>query len=149
MDDVPRSLLLTRAQVARELQVSIATVRRLEKKKLHPKRDRDGVMRFDRREVIELAGQRGREVPIEGKVAARVFSLFDRGASLREVVQESEQPPVVVRMLWLEYQTPLGEIPDHAARAGGRAELEDERHDRELAQMQAGLTERRARRRSG
>jgi hypothetical protein len=47
--------MLTRAQVARRLGKSIATVRRLEGDQLHPRRDDAGVYRFDSAEVDRLA----------------------------------------------------------------------------------------------
>jgi hypothetical protein len=51
--------MLTRAQVARRLGKSIATVRRLEGSQLHPRRDASGVFRFDEAEVSRLAAARG------------------------------------------------------------------------------------------
>jgi hypothetical protein len=50
--------MLTRSQVAQRLGKSIATVRRLEGSSLHPSRDRDGVHRFDAREVEWLVNGR-------------------------------------------------------------------------------------------
>lgn len=46
--------MLTRSQVARRLGRSLATVRRLEGKELHPERDARGVHRFDPLEVAAL-----------------------------------------------------------------------------------------------
>lgn len=47
--------MLTRSQVARRIGRSLATVRRLEGKELHPRPDARGVNRFDSKEVDELA----------------------------------------------------------------------------------------------
>src|SRR5688572_29571556 len=47
--------MLTRAQVARRLGKSIATVRRLEGESLHPLQDEAGVYRFDAAQVDRLA----------------------------------------------------------------------------------------------
>lgn len=47
--------MLTRAQVAKRLGKSIATVRRLEGDQLHPRRDEAGINRFDAAEVNRLA----------------------------------------------------------------------------------------------
>jgi hypothetical protein len=47
--------MLTRAQVAKRLGKSIATVRRLEGEQLHPRRDEAGTHRFDAGEVERLA----------------------------------------------------------------------------------------------
>lgn len=57
--------MITRAQVARRLGRSIATVRRLEGSVLHPSRDVDGVYRFDASEVDRVVAERAaRPVPI-------------------------------------------------------------------------------------
>ena len=45
----------------------------------------------------------------EGRLAVRVFYLFDDGSELREIVQELEVPPGVVRDLWHEWLVDLGE----------------------------------------
>lgn len=45
---------MTRSEVARALGRSIATVRRIEGVYLHPRRDANGIHRFDAREVREL-----------------------------------------------------------------------------------------------
>ena len=47
--------MLTRSQVAKRLGKSIATVRRLEGDRLHPRRDEAGINRFDPAEVDRLA----------------------------------------------------------------------------------------------
>jgi hypothetical protein len=39
--------------------------------------------------------------------AARVFYLFDHGRELREIVEELEVPPGVVRDLWHEWMIDL------------------------------------------
>jgi hypothetical protein len=45
----------------------------------------------------------------EGRIAARVFYLFDKGRELREIVEELEIPPGIVRDLWHEWLTDLDE----------------------------------------
>lgn len=64
--------MLTRAQVAKRLGRSIATVRRLEGVALHPVLDSDGIHRFDPDEVERVA-ERGRVLPagVGGCDAAR------------------------------------------------------------------------------
>jgi hypothetical protein len=47
--------MLTRSAVAKLLRRSIATVRRLEGQELFPRRDRNGVLRFDEGEVAAVA----------------------------------------------------------------------------------------------
>jgi hypothetical protein len=49
--------MLTRGQVAKRLGKSIATVRRMEGRALHPKRDQKGVLRFDPAEVERVVRQ--------------------------------------------------------------------------------------------
>lgn len=64
---------------------------------------------FDPAEVAELktsrmAGTRLPATPLpEGRLAARVFYMFDHGRELREIVEELEVPPGVVRDLWHEW----------------------------------------------
>lgn len=68
--------MLTRAQVARRLGRSIATVRRLEGSVLHPTRDHRGVYRFDDAEVAKLARDR-RLSPREGDGASARSGWFE------------------------------------------------------------------------
>ena len=49
--------MLTRGQVAKRLGKSIATVRRMEGRALHPKRNQKGVLRFDPAEVERVVRQ--------------------------------------------------------------------------------------------
>lgn len=46
--------MLTRSAVAKRLRRSIATVRRLEGQELFPRRDRNGILRFDESEVAAV-----------------------------------------------------------------------------------------------
>ena len=100
---------LTRAQVAAELGYrSIFPIRKMEGTKLHPVREARGWL-FDPAEVAELKTARMAAAPLpaaalsEGRLAARVFYLFDHGRELREIVEELEVPPGVVRDLWHEW----------------------------------------------
>ena len=105
---------LTRAQVAAELGYrSIFPIRKMEGTKLHPVREARGWV-FDPEEVAELKTARMAPRPAappmsEGRIAARVFYLFDHGRELREIVEELEVPPGVVRDLWHEWMIDLGE----------------------------------------
>jgi hypothetical protein len=89
----------------------------------------------------------------EGRIAARVFYLFDHGRGLREVVQEAEVPPSVVRELWHEWLTDLdeGEMERRKTSQEERRqrreqeemrELErrSERDEKNFATMMAGIT---------
>jgi transcriptional regulator with XRE-family HTH domain len=114
---------LTRGQVAERLGVSLATVRRLEGKRLHPRLE-DGVWLFDPLEVAAVMAQRGTTKAAEmvkpgsaGAVAAVVFGLLDDHRGFREIVQLTEQPPEVVRALhrqWLSGFVLPPEDDDHA-----------------------------------
>jgi len=103
----PHAGWLTRAQVAAELGYrSIFPIRKMEGKELRPVRDARGWL-FDPAEVAALKAKRplGKSpAPLpEGRLAARVFFLFDHGRDLREIVEELEVPPSVVRNLWHEW----------------------------------------------
>ncbi len=99
---------LTRAQVAAELGYrSIFPIRRMEGQTLHPVREARGWV-FDPAEVAALKATRMAQAPggaplPEGRLAARVFYLFDHGRELREIVQELEVAPSIVRDLWHEW----------------------------------------------
>jgi hypothetical protein len=105
---------LTRAQVAAELGYrSIFPIRKMEGTKLHPVRETRGWV-FNPEEVAELKLTRTAPRPAapavpEGRIAARVFYMFDHGRELREIVEELEIPPDVVRELWHEWMVDLGE----------------------------------------
>jgi hypothetical protein len=110
----PREGWLTRAQVAAELGYrSIFPIRKMEGTKLHPVREPRGWV-FDPTEVAGLKATRITPTPAgpprsDGQIAARVFYLFDHGRELREIVQEAEVPPSLVRELWHEWLTDLHE----------------------------------------
>ena len=107
---------MTRADVADSLGVSVATVRRLEGKTLHPTRASDGHWCFDSREVeaVRPAVARGENAappakpaargPVDGELAARLFPLFERGASFDAVVRETHASPTAVRALFHEWR---------------------------------------------
>src|SRR5260221_9070027 len=81
---------LTRAQVAAELGYrSIFPVRKMEGHDLHPVRSARGWL-FDPAEVAALKAKRPLGAAVapaaEGRIAARVFYLFDKGRELREIV---------------------------------------------------------------
>ncbi len=104
----PHDGWLTRAQVAAELGYrSIFPIRKMEGQTLHPIREARGWV-FDPTEVAGLKAARAKPSPTglplsEGRLAARVFYLFDHGRELREIVEEIEVPPGVVRDLWHEW----------------------------------------------
>jgi hypothetical protein len=131
---------LTRAQVAAELGYrSIFPIRKMEGQALHPVREARGWL-FDPAEVSALKATRtstaptGASIP-EGRLAARVFFLFDHGRELREIVQELEVSPGVVRDLWHEWLVGLedGEL-DRRKSAGD--ERRRRREAEELRQLE-------------
>ncbi len=93
----PHEGWLTRAQVAAELGYrSIFPMRRIEGQKLHPARKTRGWV-FDPAEVAALKAAADGGEPAaphsEGRLAARMFYLFDHGRELREIVEELEFRP--------------------------------------------------------
>jgi hypothetical protein len=98
---------MTRTHVAKRLGVSIATVRRMEGRELHPTVDERGVRFFAITEVETILVRR-RQTPErppndEGEVAARVFGLLRHGCDLRTIVITAKVPPRVVRALYAEW----------------------------------------------
>jgi hypothetical protein len=125
----PHDGWLTRAQVAAELGYrSIFPVRKMEGHELHPVRAARGWL-FDPAEVAAVKAKRpigGTAAPVsEGRIAARVFYLFDKGRELREIVEELEIAPGIVRDLWHEWLTDLDE-----GEANRRKIAQDERRRR-------------------
>jgi len=101
---------LTRGQVADQLGTSVASVRRLEGKTLHPTKGADGVNRFDAAEVQALAADPTSSSPAklrrsaDGDLAAEAFIRFSKGLSPREVVIELRQPPEVIQALHRQWR---------------------------------------------
>jgi hypothetical protein len=105
--------------------------------KLHPVREARGWL-FDPAKVAELKTARMAATPLratplsEGRLAARVFYLFDHGRELRKIVEEFEVPPhVVVRDLWHEWMIDLQD--GEAVRR--KSEQEDRRQRREQDEL--------------
>ena len=132
---------LTRAQVAAELGYrSIFPIRKMEGTKLHPVREARGWL-FDPAEVAELKTARmaAAQLPAaplsEGRLAARVFYLFDHGSELREIVEELEVPPQVVRNLWHEWMIDL-EDGEAERKKSAQAERQRRREEEELRELE-------------
>ena len=70
-----------------------------------------------------------------GELAAEIFQRFDQGQSLREVVMVCRQPPELVRALYRQWGTPLGEAEPAAPDA--LAEKDDQDLVRWEEQMRA------------
>jgi hypothetical protein len=67
----------------------------------------------------------------EGRLAARVFHLFDTGRELREIVEELEIAPAMVRDLWHEWLVDLEEAEQNRRKTA----QEDRRRRAEEAQL--------------
>ena len=114
-DEELKLAALTRDDVAKRLEVSISTVRRLEGTRLHPLIDDKGVRRFKASDVERLAKEmqaeqrsprnaqravvRAAEMP-KGELAALVFERLEQRHSLSEIVIALRVPPEDVRELY-------------------------------------------------
>lgn len=119
---------MTRGQVARRLGVALASVRRLEGTRLHPRQGADGAWLFDPDEVESVAAARAQERSgyVAGDDDARVFELIEAGRSHSDIVRTTKLPSPVVRRLFAEHRA-------------GFAKLDPDDHDddRELAELDA------------
>jgi len=120
----------------------------MEGKDLHPETI-DGVHYFTRSDVETVATSlpftaRARGRLDEGQIAARVFYLIDHGKELREIVEELEIPPDLVRTLYHEWKTDFMDGEEERRRAAEEAvadrqarqlERDAERHSRDLARI--------------
>lgn len=121
----------TRHEVAEHLGISIATVRRMEGRKLHPVPDARGVRRFDADEVRALRAERTTRPASKrehhGELAARVFEQFAGGADLRRIVVTVRVHPSIVRALYAEWLVSLVQGEQRRRDAAEAAEDERER----------------------
>ncbi len=145
-DDTQPTGPLTRAGAARHLGVSVATVRRMEGRTLQPAIDARGRHLFERAEVYALAQARARttrgQTP-EGKVAAKVFTMFEEAAELPEIVIALEIEPLLVRALYREWRVNL---EAHYLRTIREAKIRREARTEAQAQREIDDWERRFRR---
>jgi hypothetical protein len=100
---------LTRSEVAALLRVSIATVRRLQGRDLHPARSGDGPYLFDPNEVEQVRANRPlppepRTCADPGELAAEAFKLFREGVDVRDVVIALRRPPGEVAELYASWE---------------------------------------------
>jgi hypothetical protein len=113
-----KAQLLSRAQVADRIGMSVPTVRRYEGTLLHPHVDEQGVHWFDPREVTALAASRANnaiannklrnakpatETRTRGELAAQVFERFEQRQSQAEIVIGLRVEPETVRELFDQY----------------------------------------------
>ncbi len=90
---------------------------------------------FDPLEVAQVTADRGgtgarssARAISEGAVAAAIFRLLDCRRSFREIVELTEQPPEVVRDLYLEWRFGFNEPPG----CEDRNRIDRDRDEREL-----------------
>jgi hypothetical protein len=111
----------------------------MEGTKLHPVREARGWV-LDPVKVAGLKATRMAPSPAaparsDGQIAAKVFYLFDHGRELREIVQEAEVPPHVVRELRHEWLTDLHE-GETERRKTAREERRRRREEEELRELE-------------
>ena len=142
---------LTRSQVAELLAISVATVRRLEGRELHPALDDRGRNLFDRDEVDRLAVKRSARRTARaqrrldaGEIAARAFELFDQQVSLHDCVTRLRQTPEVLVALWKQWRR--GNFRDwieqeNQQRVREQAEEQERRENEEFARQMKEIEE--------
>jgi hypothetical protein len=155
-EPVTKADLLTRAQVAKRLGISLSSVRRMEDDRLHPTVGADGVRRFDPAEVAMVASELIERTPAAGKrrggtsnsgppaiapgeLAARVFECLEERQSLAEIVVGLRVAPDVVRKLHHEWL--VGLVEGELANAHHALPMDDARRLRERHMPAGGLAE--------
>lgn len=122
--------------MAKRLGTSVASVRRLEGRVLHPQRGERGVWLFSAAEVARAAstyaGKQKRPSTDDGELAARAFELFRLGHDLAAIVVELRQQPRTIRELYAEWIVDLSTGQFERERLSDEHErLKDEReHER-------------------
>ena len=95
----------TRGEVAKILGCSVSSVITYERRnRLHPTDDRQGIKRFDPAEVRAVRARPRKAVPgtplTKGEVEACVFSMFNRGSNLRDIVIALQIESSEVQRIW-------------------------------------------------
>jgi hypothetical protein len=95
----------------------------------------NGVHYFSADEVDEVAcslppSTRARRRLDEGQIAARVFRLIDSGKEVREIVEELEVTPQLVRTLYREWKTDF--LSGEEERLRAEQDAVEERHLRQM-----------------
>jgi hypothetical protein len=112
--DVDITDWITRGEVAAILRVSIATVRRMEGRDLHPRRMASGFYLFDPIEVETVRARRPpppepRECRDVGDLAAEAFKLLRDGVDVRDLVIALRRPASEVEALYADWER-LGDM---------------------------------------
>lgn len=101
---------LTRADAARRLLVSEATIRRIEARgELTPHSDARGITRYNETEVLRVAAKR-RGPGREGEIAALAFQMFEEGGTMAAVVIATARTPAQVIKLYQDWKKMSTEI---------------------------------------
>jgi hypothetical protein len=103
--------MIMRADAMRILALTRSGVRKLEERgKLTATIGERGHHFFLRSDVIALAHARGQRPQLQerGKIAQRVFDLFETGYGLPDIVRQTGEAPATIRSLYEEWITPLG-----------------------------------------
>ena len=100
---------LTRTEVAAILRVSIATVRRLDGRDLHPQRSEEGFYLFNPSEVEAARARRPpppepRDCRDPGELAAEAFKLLRDGVDVRDLVIALRRPPGEIEALFADWE---------------------------------------------
>lgn len=127
---LPRLRTMRRAQFAKRIGKSVATVRRLEGTKLFPTVDEDGTHRFDPAEVEAFAARMDR--------GTRPQSSWLRAELARRAEEEAEDRDHVARLERQRVDTEAFHRTLAEQRARGQRTLE-EREQRTLAEARANL----------
>lgn len=92
----PRHVLLTRAQAARRLGVSVATVRRMEGEELQP-------VIIDGKHCFALEELDRHRKLTDGDLAANAFEMFNADKTQVDVVIALKEPPERIRRLFQDW----------------------------------------------
>jgi hypothetical protein len=145
--------MLTRADVAKRIGASVASVRRYEGELLHPVVDDDGKHWFDPKEVTALAARRANEgkakirnakpadeARTRGEIAALVFERFEQRQSHAEIVMGLRVEPETVRELFDQWCQGLteGQLLRREPRVARQRDIEQVTSD-ELGELLAAL----------
>lgn len=120
---------LTRGEVARLLDCSVSTIRRLEKKgELYPKRDKKGVHRFDKAEVDEYVRRNALRTSAESlrakqiRLEVRALEMFAAGKDASEVMRKLRSMTCAEVLVLLDFhRTAKSTPPPPPTRASGGA----------------------------
>lgn len=138
----PKLPRVTRREAAKILGTSYDNVRRMQRiGHLRSTPDRNGVHRFDRREVEALANTRSADAKLTPEKVREVFALFKANAEVADVVLAANLLPHVVRGLHEEFLESYDYGKSESRKEDdARAQRE---HDEQIREMDRELERRR------